>query len=534
MHETAVTMNASTSRPLLPWVAALCGGVLTFLGYVGFNQFYLEWICLVPILWAIRNETPKRAFLLGWAAGIVAHGGGFYWIVTLLREFADASWPLAVLALLGLAAANGLVFAFWAWATKLITTRTGWSILWVSPAAWTAAEKFWPEVFPNYLGASQYKLLPVTQVADIAGILGVTFLLIYVNTVVFVSIERTRSRHRHPWRPAVVSAAILAAVLIYGAVRISMEDTRAAAAPTLNVGLVQTNRGAGDKHVDADLFLREHQAMSRDLVKTERLDLIVWPESILGMQLASRQGTLPPVVMDDLRTPLLFGAVIETREHGELRMYNSAVLADADGRIAGTYDKTVLVPFGEYIPFGDVFPQFYSWSPYSGRFWKGKIREPLLLDGHALSVNVCYEDIFPTHVRMLMQGGRDHRIPEVLFNVTNDSWYGDTIQPLEHLVLATFRSIEHRRALVRATNTGISAIVDPSGRIVKRTAQWTRASLSGKVPLMQGRTLYGILGDWVGWLSGAVILFGIVRAWQTGRTAKADARRASGKRAKAR
>jgi apolipoprotein N-acyltransferase len=116
-----------------------------------------------------------------------------------------------------------------------------------------------------------------------------------------------------------------------------------------------------------------------------------------------------------------------------------------------------------------------------------------------------------------MRGGRDHRIPEAMFNVTNDSWYGNTIQPMEHLVLASFRSIEHRRALVRSTNTGVSAIVDPVGRIDRRTAQWTKASLSGRIPLMQGRTVYAVSGDWIGWVCAIIALLGIGRALRTRR-----------------
>src|SRR5512135_3397988 len=117
------TVNKDTApmHPLLPWIAAITGGVLAFLGYVGFDQYYLEWICLVPILWAISGQTPRRAFLVGWVAGIVGHGGGFYWIVTMLREFAHASWPQPLFRLLLLYAANGLVFAIWAWHTRLIS-----------------------------------------------------------------------------------------------------------------------------------------------------------------------------------------------------------------------------------------------------------------------------------------------------------------------------------------------------------------------------------------------------------------------------
>jgi apolipoprotein N-acyltransferase len=504
-----------TMHPLLPWIAAASGGVLAFLGYVGFDQFYLEWICLVPLLWAISGQTPGRAFFIGWVAGIIGHAGGFFWIVTMLRQFADASWPLAALGLLFLAAANGLLFAVWAWATRLISRDLGWNVAWISPVVWTAAEKFWPQLFPNYLGASQYKLSMVTQIADLTGILGVTFLVIYANSTVFAVIERVRGRQQHPWRPAMIFAAFMVLVLVYGTIRINMVDKTSSSTATLSIGLVQTNRGAGEKHFDQALFLREHQDMSRELTKAQPLDLIVWPESVLGIALPSREGALPPGLLGELRTPVLFGAILRLEEKGEQHFYNSAVLADRTGRIVGTYDKMVLVPFGEYIPFGDTFPWLYSWSPYSGRFWRGENSEPLRLNGHRLSVNICYEDIFPGQVRMLMQGGQDKQIPEAIFNVTNDSWYGDTIQPREHLVLASFRSIEHRRTLVRSTNTGISAIVDPVGRINQRTAQWKKTSLAGRIPLMQGRTVYAMVGDWIGWVCAIIALFGIGRAIRT-------------------
>jgi apolipoprotein N-acyltransferase len=513
----AMKKDSAPKHSLRPWVAAVAGGVLAFLGYVGFDQFYLEWICLVPILWAISGQRPGRAFLIGWVAGIVGHGGGFYWIVTMLQQFADLAWPLAALVLLLLAAANGVVFAIWAWATRLICRDAGWNAAWVSPVIWTASEKFWPQLFPNYLGASQYKLSLVTQIADLTGILGVTFLVVYTNSIIYEVIERIRSKKKHPWQPAIVFAAVSSAVLVYGAVRINMVERSASSAASLAVGVVQTNRGAGDKHVDQAIFLREHQEMSRELVTDQPLDIIVWPESVLEMNLVSREGVLPTSLLGDLRTPLLFGTVLQTIEQGEGRFYNSAVLVDGTGRILGSYDKMVLVPFGEYIPFGDTFPQFYSWSPYSGRFWRGENSEPLHLNGHALSVNICYEDIFPGHVRMLMAGGRHHQIPDAMFNLTNDSWYGNSVEPMEHLVLASFRSIEHRRALVRSTNTGISAIVDPVGRIDRRTAQWKKASLAGRIPLMQGRTVYAVLGDWIGWVCALIALLGIGRALQTTR-----------------
>jgi len=121
----SITNRFAMRHPLLPWIAAAFGGVLAFLGYAGFDQFYLAWICLVPVLWAVRGQTPGQAFLLGWVAGIVGHVGGFSWIVTMLQQFADAPLWLAVMGLLLLAAANGLVFAVWAGATRMITRDAG-------------------------------------------------------------------------------------------------------------------------------------------------------------------------------------------------------------------------------------------------------------------------------------------------------------------------------------------------------------------------------------------------------------------------
>jgi apolipoprotein N-acyltransferase len=502
-----------TLKNTLPWIAALTGGILVFLGYAGFDQFYLEWICLVPVLWAIRDQRPARAFLIGWLAGIAMNCGGFYWAIQMFQQFAGMAWPLAALGLLLLAAANGILFAAWAWATRLITRDTGWSVAWVSPVVWTALEKFWPELFPNYLGASQYRLSFVTQIADLTGILGVTFMVVYLNSTVFAVLEQWSGKRRHAVRLVAVFAAVLAAVLIYGQVRIRSVDLQAAAADKLTIGLIQANRGAGDKRSDPDSVLREHREMSGMLAAANHPDLIVWPESVFRLRMMSRNGSLPAGELGGTHTPTLFGAALNIMQDGTPRVFNTALLTDDAGRIMGSYDKMVLVPLGEYIPFGETFPALYSLVPSVGRFWPGESREPLPFGKYLLSASICYEDIFPGQIRSLMRGGLDSRIPDVLINLSNDSWYGKSTEPIEHLALASFRSIEHRRSLVRSTNTGISAFVDPVGRIVKRSGIWTRETLVDRVPVMkQGPTIYALLGDWLGWVCALLALAGIGRA----------------------
>jgi apolipoprotein N-acyltransferase len=482
-----------------PWIAAVTGGILLFLGYAGFDHFYLEWVFLLPVLWAIRGQRPGRAFLLGWLAGAVGHAGGFYWVIGMFQVFAGFPWPVAAVGLLLLAAANGLLVGVWAWSTSLATRRARLNVVWFAPVAWTALEKFWPEIFPNYLGASQYQLHHLTQIADLTGILGVSFLVVAINATLYAVIEAWHDKRVLAWRPLAGLAVALLLVLGYGQYRIAAVDRQAAAAEKITVGLVQTNRGGADKYGDPELIFLEHQLMSGELTRQRPLDLVVWPEGVCDVTVPpGRQGRMP--VLGKLATPVLLGSVVREAGRGETRTCNSAILTDAAGRIVGTYDKTILMPFGEYIPLGDLIPQLYSWSPYSSGFRRGVSEEPLPLGKHLLSVSICYEDIFPGQIRMLMRGGHTGRRPGALFNLTNDSWYGRSIEPMEHLALASFRSIENRRTLVRVTNTGVSAFVDPVGRIVSRTGVWTKETLVEPVPMLEGSTVYAQFGDWLGWL----------------------------------
>ena len=199
-------------------------------------------------------------------------------------------------------------------------------------------------------------------------------------------------------------------------------------------------------------------------------------------------------------TPLLYGAMthgseLPTRHAGCKDCFNSALLQSADGEILAVYDKAFLLMFGEYIPFGEAFPQLYELSPETSRFQSGTRTEPIVLPLKGRSARIgmliCYEDLVPRYAKRVAAHN-----PNLLVNLTNDAWFGQSAEPEHHLNLALIRSVEYRRWLLRSTNTGISVFIDAVGRRVAETRLTGEETLLRDVPLLEGRTLYALVGDW--------------------------------------
>ncbi len=217
-------------------------------------------------------------------------------------------------------------------------------------------------------------------------------------------------------------------------------------------------------------------------------------------------------------TPVLMGLVTEGEPPAggsTPRDYNTAMLIDRDGRVAGRYDKVYLLVFGEYIPFGETFPELYEWIPEAGHFTPGTEVRTFPFGPYRLGVLICYEDILPRFTARVAD-----LEPHVFINVTNDAWFGKTAEPYQHLALASFRAIEHRLWLVRSTNTGISAYVDAVGRILEPTDLDTAELRLKDVPMLESRTLYSVLGDWLAWVAVALVAVGYGFAWVRRRRAR--------------
>jgi apolipoprotein N-acyltransferase len=493
---------------------AAAAGAASFLACATFDQSYLMWIGLVPLLVVIRDRSPRSAFFYGWVTGFVANAGGFYWIAGLLVRFGHMPLAAAMPLWWLLCLYQGLIVALFAWLLTLARRRApGLPVTLLAPVLMTALELCFPLVFPWYFAITQAWVRPVIQIADLTGPLGVTFLLLLTNGAVFDLLDAALARRAWPWRRAVAAAGVVALALVYGQVRIRQVEARRAAAPKVQVGLVQANVGIVEKGrwALAPRHLALHQELSARLEK-EGAQLIVWPESSYPYYFIRGQRqdwTDEKALMRHYRTPTLFGSITGSRS--ERFPFNTALMMDDEGRITGSFDKVFLLIFGEYVPFYEQLESTISkYVPEAGNFARGKDPAVFPFKQYRLGPMICYEDIIPEFGRRLAK-----LKPNLFVNITNDAWFGRTSEPYEHMALAVYRTVEHRVDMVRAVNTGVSAYIDATGRVYRRsrsvdpqlTPDAPPVALLDEVAMLEPASVYGAVGDLFGELCFALALY---------------------------
>ncbi len=487
-------------------LAFLCG-LLYFVSFPGIDIWPLSFVTLAPLIVAMRGQRPRRAAGLGWLAGFTMTMFGFYWLLPMLEHFSGFSAPLCLLFMAILCGYQSGRIGLMGWLYARAEGR-GWPPGPVFALAFIASELTYPLLFTWYFGATVHQVPALVQVAELGGPIAVALPIVAANLALAELVIARLEKRRVRWKIAGALAAVPVLSAIYGAIRIPMVDAAVARAPKARVGVVQANMSLMAKREDTSEGLRRHMELTNELEHEGKLDLVVWSETsvmravdekiaplIYRLQFTSRLGV-----------PAIFGGVL-VREVNDARRYvlfNSALASDKSGEIVGRYDKQFLLAFGEYLPFGGVFPKLYEWSPNSGRFTPGKSFKPLPVDGHEAGVFICYEDISPEFVNKIVHAGD----PDLLVNMTNDAWFGDSTEPWIHLALAEFRAVEHRRYLVRSTNSGVSAFVDPVGRVVAHTQTFKQQALAHQIAWLKPTTPYELYGDIPWWLATAVIALG--------------------------
>ncbi len=503
----------------MTWLLALASGAFLALSFPRYGHPAFGWIALAPLLVAVsgwngtrarlRGQPPRRAFLLGLLAGLVYFVGTVYWTGTVIATFGEVPAPIAVFAMLLLAAYLALYPALTAVITARMVGSMGARGLLLSPAVWVATEYLRGWLFGGFpwvpLGNSQVTVLPVAQLASVLGVYGLSLLVAFVNATVACALV---SSGRQRASAAAMAVAALVGVGGWGVLRIRDGALLREGEP-LRVGLVQGNISQDDKWKpgEARRIFTTYLAMTRDVVR-RGAQYVIWPESstpFLFEEDAGGNAALRELARE-VEVPLLFGSD-QIERAADTRMYNAAFLVGPDGNTAAVYRKMHLVPFGEFIP---AKRWLYFVSPLVeslAEFVPGESVVMLPVAGHPTSTAICYEVVYPSLIRDSVRAGA-----ELLTTITNDAWYGNSSAPYQHFALASMRAIEQGRFLARAANTGISGVVDPYGRVVNASGIFEQVGMVETVRLLRSRTLYSRLGDVAAYVSLLVTVVGLVVA----------------------
>ena len=484
--------------------------MLYFLGYLGWGVWPCLFVFLVPLWRTLEDVTLARAALLGFVFGLSAYVGGFLWLFRLVEPFLDGNRVAGTILWLAYGVWFAAGFAAYAVCFRAVRRRGGPFVL-AGVAPLVVIEWLQPQLFPVNAGSGLVTVPAAVQTADLGGPLLLTALVAGANVAVLETWrwwrqERATARAtpRATW---VATLAISLAVVLYGRVRTTAVETAAVTAPALRVGVVQANLGVMEKRLQGVVAHRRHLDQTRELLDGGAVDLVVWPETAYVRGIRRPLPISGQPIREDVTVPILFGASSVWEEDGRRVTANSALLIGADGMIRDAYDKNLLIPLTEYVPLAAYLP-IGRWFPHVQDFGAAGDTPPLRLGAWRIATPICYEAIRADFVRRMVTASQAN----LLVTLANDAWFGDSAEPWMHLALARLRAIEHRRYLVRATNSGISAIVDPAGRVLVQSRLLTRENLHGTVHLLDQPTLYGRVGDWPG-LVAVVLLVAMLVPW---------------------
>ena len=499
------------------------------------------WFGLAPLLWAIVSDQAnasqrpafgrpvRRTFLLGYLCGFLWYCGNCYWVRDTMSRYGDMPPMAPTLLLIGFSLVLGLYFGVFALTVALVKRRTG-SVriaLCAAPIVWTALELAASRITSvpwDQLGYSQVDNQIVNQLAPWTGVYGISFVLVAANALLVgaLIIEERRMR---------IAAAAGACVLILGGLlglalepqKQTISATAVLIQPNLDVSSADAWQGAAwNQHIAQFTQLGDEECKSyiAGIPQTgapaaqiacppqpTHPDLVAWPESPAPFDEQEprfQQGMAE--VARATQAPVVVGAIgMDPPLSGDLwRYYNSAVIVGADGAKVGRYDKIHLVPFGEYIPYKDLLFFAHKLTGRVSEFTRGDSRKTFRLNGHRYGVFICYEAVFADEVREFARLGA-----EVFVNISDDGWYGDTSAPWQHLNMARMRAIENRRWLLRDTNSGVTAAIDPYGRVTQSISRHVTDALPAQYGFRSDVTFYTAHGDVFAWLC-AILGVGLV------------------------
>ncbi len=485
------------------FLAASSGFLLT-LSFPKVGISWLAWFAFVPLFVALRNLSLKKGFYLGLFTGIVHYLSLMYWLAYTMSAYGHLPFYVSIPVLFLLSFYLALYIAFFSMAVTRLC-QSPFSLLFIPPLLWVSLEYIRSFLFTGFpwelMGYTQFNMLHVIQISDVFGVYGVSFAIVLSNAVAFLIYLRLMDNNWQGKRVQTKLAAgamaafvvIFCAVWFYGKWRIVNIHELAVKSPSSKVTIVQGNI---DQAIKWDPAFQKSSTMKyihlSSLSKDLHPDLVVWPETATPFYFM-HDIELSKLVFKEIHeigADFLIGSPAFTLKNNKIEYYNSAFLVDAAGNINGRYDKTHLVPFGEYVPMKKWLPFVNKMVEGVGDFDTGDKGRTIKWQKSSIGILICYEIIFPALSRAMVQNHAS-----LLVNLTNDAWYGRSSAPYQHFSMSVFRAVENRRSLVRAANTGISGFIGPSGRVIETTQIFKDAVITQKVPILKVETLYSRFGD---------------------------------------
>jgi apolipoprotein N-acyltransferase len=501
----------------------------------------VAWFALAPLLWAIfsaaeSSKRPLRAsFLVGYICGVLWYAGNCYWIYDTMRIHGDMPPALAAFMLVGFSAVLGGYFGLFGLGVALIGRRAGTgAALIAAPLLWVALDLVgarFTSVPWDQLGYSQIDNSLITQIAPLTGVYGITFVLVAANALLAGGVVLTQRAHRiRSVIAAVLVIAAVAAGLLIQPAKPPAPATAVLVQPNLDVSVenLWNTPSEWNSHIAQFTRLAEEQCKTyisgipQTGAPTDQTvcppnathpDLVAWPEApAMSFFEADPRfvQTMSALARSEQTTLIVGGVGADFSSNDNLwHDYNSAMLFGADGQRIGRYDKIHLVPFGEYVPYRDLFFFAHKLTGKVSDFSRGTSRTLFRIPDqhgqiHSYGIFICYESVFAEEVRHFAQHGA-----EVLVNISDDGWYGDTSAPWQHLNQARMRAVENRRWILRDTNTGITAVIDPYGRVRQSIPRHQVDALPAQFGFRDDVTFYSAHGDVFAWCC-AILYLGIV------------------------
>lgn len=519
------------------WLLVALSSALQVLVFPLPGLYLLSWIAFAPLLVALlrarpagdldieesirlQAATPGQAFLLAYVCGILWYAGTCYWIYDTMRQYGGLSLPAALLAVFLFCLYLGLYHGIFGLVLGVLAGRgrDHRRALVAAPFLWVAVELARTRVtgFPwNLAGIAQVDNAPLCRIAGWTGVYGLSFEIMLVNVAVAAAFLVPRKK-----RSALLVAALAAAAVLQAGSLVE-----APIAPADRAALLVQQNIPVSANWTRDYFERTLRELSDLTVKSAalnpsavasgrtsatKIDLIVWPESPAPFY--TNDPLFRTALSEMVRQTGIWtvsGAIgitpaMSSGAQGSA-IFNSAALVSPQGEWAARYDKVHLVPFGEYLPFPRLFAFAGGLTKEVGEFQRGQSHAPLDAGDTKLGIFICYESIFPNEVRKSASLGA-----QALVNISNDGWYGDSGAYAQHLNQTRMRAVENNRWLLSATDTGVTASVDPWGRIAAQIPRKQRAVLVAPYALTSVTTFYTRYGDWFAYVCAIISIGALV------------------------